>query len=128
VSEGGRRGRRRSSSSLLIIKWRDIPAQVTASAAGHKHSQVLDERFQHAIDRAAAVAGLTETQAYVGEWQREVHPLEGDAATAAARLVDELHVTYDHDHLERLVRSGGVATDLSTTDELSSRPTTGHDT
>lgn len=104
----GRRGRRRGGAELIVISWRDIPAQVTATADGEKYSHVLDDRFQHAIDRAAAVAGLTETQAYVGEWRREPHALVGDPATAAAQLVRQTHIEYDRARLEELVRAGGV--------------------
>ena len=99
---------RRGVPELIVISWRDIPAQVTATAHGVKETQVLDDRFQHAIDRAAAVAGLTETQAYVGEWHREPRPLEGEPAKAVTNLAAELDAAYDRQRLESLVASGGI--------------------
>ena len=53
-----RRGR--GGPGLTTIYWRDIPAQVTATTEdGGKEQVLMHDRFQVAIDRAAAVAGLT---------------------------------------------------------------------
>ena len=111
----GRRGRRRGASELIVISWRDIPAQVTGSAAGVKETKVLHDRFQHAIDRAAAVAGLTATQAYVGEWRRTSRPLDGDPAEAVAEVAAEIEASFDRDRLEAHVRAGGLDPDSSPT-------------
>ena len=102
------RGRRRGAAQLVVISWRDIPAQVTAQAEGIKETRVLEDRFQHAIDRAAAVAGLTETQAYVGEWRRVTDTLSEDPVAAVEAAARQLHADYDRERLEALVRSGGV--------------------
>ena len=59
MSPGGRR-RRGPGPGIVTIYWRDIPAQVTATDAdGQTEKVLLEPRFQHAIDRAAHVAGLT---------------------------------------------------------------------
>ena len=84
-------------------------AQVTASAAGTTSKVLLEPRFQHAIDRAAAVAGLTDTQSYVGEWRREPHALEGDPAVAADEVANQIHTDYDRQRLEALVQAGGLS-------------------
>ena len=105
---GGRRSAR-NVDQVVVISWRDIPAQVTATQGGHKETVVLHHRFQAAIDRAATVAGLTSTQAYVAEWRRDVRPLRGPAAQAAADLAAELELTYDRPRLEALVWAGGLA-------------------
>ena len=68
------RRRRSSTDEVVTIYWRDIPAQTTASIGGESQKVLLADRFQHAIDRAAGVAGLTETSAYVGEWRRVATP------------------------------------------------------
>ncbi len=102
--------RRAKSNELTVIYWRDIPAQVTANAGGRSHKQLLEPRFQVAIDRAATVAGLTETSAYVAEWRRESYPLDAESAgdRAAAETATRLSVEYDRDRLEALVATGGV--------------------
>jgi hypothetical protein len=102
--------RRGNSNSITTIYWRDIPAQITASAAGVTEKALLDPRFQHAIDRAAAVADLTETEAYIAQWRRVSSPLDQDpkqAAESAAARIDE---DYPRHRLEQLVAQGGAET------------------
>ena len=103
------RRRRNSGPEVVTIYWRDIPAQVNASDASGKHQAMLSPRFQHAIDRAAGVAGLTDTDSYVQQWRRVSQPLEGDAAIAADEIAARLEDTYDRDRLEDLVANGGEA-------------------
>ena len=50
-----------ADARLVTIYWRDIPAQVTAQRGRSREKALLDARFQDAIDRAAIVAGLTDT-------------------------------------------------------------------
>ena len=101
--------RRRRKSELIVISWRDIPAQVTAESGDQREKVLLSDRFQHAIDRAATVAGLTETSAYVQELRRHPAPLSGDQETDLVALVKSLEERYDSDALESLVRNGGLA-------------------
>ncbi len=96
------------SAQLVTIYWRDIPAQVTAQNGRRREKALLDARFQHAIDRAATVAGLTSTDDYVAEWRREARPCEGDAATTVAAEAARIDEAFPTDRLERLVRSGGL--------------------
>lgn len=104
--------RRRGRAELVTtIYWRDIPAQVTASAGGVTEKALLEPRFQHAIDRAAGVAHLTETSAYVAQWRKTTTPLTTDPATAAAEEAARLNDAYPRDRLERLVAAGGLDAD-----------------
>ncbi len=116
------RARRRTSSQpgLTVIYWIDIPAQVSARVGGKTEKVLLSDRFQHAIDRAAAVAEKTETQAYVAEWRRVDRQLADtptgdsasqtppDPATQAATVAAEIEAAYPRDRLEALVKAGGV--------------------
>ncbi len=99
--------RRSKASALTVIYWRDIPAQVTATHEGANHKALLAPRFQHAIDRAATVAGLTETHAYVGEWRQEKSALADDPAVACQQKADQIEQDFDRDRLEALVAGGG---------------------
>ncbi len=96
---------------MVVIYWRDIPAQVTATNDGQTVKRLLEPRFQHAIDRAAAVAGLTETSAYVAQWRRQASALgPGDSADETAeQTAADLEQTFNRDRLEALVRAGGDA-------------------
>ncbi len=102
--------RRARVNELTVIYWRDIPAQVTASVGGRIHKELLEPRFQVAIDRAATVAGLTETSAYVAQWRRVSQPLDPTAAgeQAATDAAATINTDYHRDRLEGLVATGGV--------------------
>ena len=95
-------------ASLVTIYWRDIPAQVTAQRGRSREKALLDARFQDAIDRAAIVAGLTNTDSYLAEWRRVAARCNGDMAATVAAEVARLEDAYPGDRLERLIRAGGV--------------------
>ncbi len=103
-----RRRRRGGTPGIIVISWRDIPAQVTVEADGQKHTHLLHARFQHAIDRAAMVADLTDTNSYVQEWTRAVVPFEGDGEAAAAAEAERIDSDFDRDKLEAFVTNGGL--------------------
>ena len=96
------------AAQLVPIYWRDIPAQVTAQQGRSREKALLDARFQHAIDRAAMVAGMDDTDSYVAQWRRETVECLADLAPAVAVEAARLDESYPDDRLERLVRSGGV--------------------
>ena len=98
------------SSSLTVVYWRDIPAQVIARGQGRGRiaRKPLSDRFQEAIDRAAMRAGLADSDAYLAAWRRG-DPVPGggepeaDADALARRLEDE----FTDDRLAVLVAAGG---------------------
>ena len=75
----------RRGNELVVISWRDIPAQVNARSGDEKHQVVLPRRFQKAIDDAAMVAGKKTASEYVGEWRRRASTIpEGSEVNTAA--------------------------------------------
>ena len=101
--------RRSRTPGITTIYWRDIPAQITATAAnGHNEKIMLHPRFQHAIDRAAHVAGLTETHKYIEQWRRVTTTVPGDAVAAAQSAADGIHSEFHRHRLEDLVSNGGL--------------------
>ena len=104
--------RRRGTPSINTISWRDIPAQLTARGGDEQSKVLLHARFQHAIDRAAAVAGLTSTDDYVREWRTVATPLgEGDVSAQLDQLCAEIENDYPRDRLEAIVANGGLDPD-----------------
>lgn len=94
---------------MVVISWRDIPAQVTATGVDADVKAMLPARFQKAIDKAAKVAGKTDHRSYIGEWRRSTQPLVGDDPQVAVdALVTELDERYDRETLLALVRQGGL--------------------
>ncbi|MDX1542085.1 MAG: virulence factor [Geminicoccaceae bacterium] len=95
-------------ASLVLVCWRDIPAQVIAKAGRRTAKRQLSERFEMAIDRAAMRSGMRGTDAYLGEWRRVDGGACGDDLEAAveeraARLEQE----FTDDLLKDMVASGG---------------------
>lgn len=95
-------------AQLIIVYWRDIPAQVIVKAGRQNAKRQLSERFEKAIDRAAMRADLKDTDSYLAEWRRAEpvacgDDLEAEAETAARRLEED----YPADRLRDLVSAGG---------------------
>ena len=99
----------RRGSELVVISWRDIPAQVNARAGAEKHQVVLPRRFQRAIDDAAMVAGKKTASEYVGEWRRTALaiPADGGLDTAAQAEAQRLDDLFPRERLQRFVAYGG---------------------
>ena len=57
-------------ASLIVISWRDIPAQVIVKRGREAAKVQLSQRFQEAVDRAAMRAGKGSSDAYLADWQR----------------------------------------------------------
>jgi Virulence factor len=96
-------------AELIVVSWRDIPAQVLVKAGRRTARRPLGDRFQEAIDRAAMRAGLRDTDAYLGEWRRVAagscdDDLEAEVELAAARL----DADYPPERLRALVTNGGL--------------------
>jgi hypothetical protein len=98
-------------ADLLIVYWRDIPAQVIVKKGRISAKRQLTERFEKAIDRAAMRAQLRDTDSYLGEWRRADpvpcgEDLEAEAAAAAERLETE----WTEERLAKAVANGGRET------------------
>ena len=95
-------------AELTVIRWRDIPAQVTATEGAATARRELPERFQKAIDAAAMKAGLIESDAYLEGWRRETRPCGEELEAEVEAEAERLEAAYDREALLRLTRSGGL--------------------
>ena len=98
-------------ASLIIISWRDIPAQVIVKRGRETAKVQLSQRFQEAVDRAAMRAGKGSSDAYLADWKRSPpracgEDLEAEAAAEAARI----EARYSDADLERMIRAKGLET------------------
>src|ERR1700728_3422071 len=96
-------------ASLIVISWRDIPAQVIVKRGRETAKVQLSQRFQEAVDRAAMRAGKGSSDAYLADWARSAprpcgENLQAEAAAEAARL----EAMFSDEDLERLVRAKGL--------------------
>jgi Virulence factor len=98
-------------ANLIIISWRDIPAQVIVKRGRETAKVQLSQRFQEAVDRAAMRAGKGSSDAYLADWKRSdpaacADDLEAEAAAAAARI----EASFTDEQLEVLIRAKGLLT------------------
>jgi len=95
-------------ANMIIVYWRDIPAQVVISAGRKKAKRQLSERFQEAIDLAAMRSKAHETDIYLEEWRRSPPTECGDDLEAEAdRVADELEKQFNNEDLDMIATNGG---------------------
>ena len=99
-------------ANLIILYWRDIPAQVIAERGrGRKREQVkieLQRRFSVAIDAAAMRDGADSADNYLTEWRRSAPAECGEDLNAEARyLAAKIEAEYTAKKIRLLVENGG---------------------
>ncbi len=102
----------RGSNEVIVIMWRDIPAQVNAQAGRERKQVQLSDKFQRAIDRAKRKAHIYTADEDIAQWRRISLPLVGDLAEAAQREADRLDGEYTRERLGRLAFAGGYEADV----------------
>lgn len=97
-------------ADVVIVYWRDIPAQVIVGKGRRAAKVQLPERFEQAIDRAAMKIGAEDTDAYLAEWRKAApFSVDGDdreVADAQAAKIDE---EYDRERIKALIANDGWA-------------------
>lgn len=95
---------------VIIVYWRDIPAQVIVGKGRSASKVQLPERFEQAIDRCAMKIGAKDADAYLAEWRKAAaYPLEGEPAEIAAAEAARLDAEYTTDRLKTLIAADGHA-------------------
>ena len=95
-------------ADLIVVCWRDIPAQVIVKKGRQSAKRELPLRFTEAIDMAAMRTGASGTDDYLAEWRRaEPKPVGDDLEAEADRAVAEIDQAYDRPRLVALVQNGG---------------------
>ena len=102
----------RANRELIVIYWRDIPAQVNAQEGRDRHQVVLGGKFQRAIDRAKRKAKIYTADEEVAQWRRESRPITGDLAIEAQTAADAIEREYRRDRLGLLAYYGGWEADV----------------
>lgn len=101
-------------TKLIVISWRDIPAQVVVKQGRDSAKVQLSHRFQEAIDRAAMRAGKGSSDAYLADWKRsEPRPCGNDLDAEASAEAARLEAAYSDADLEQLIRSKGLRPDVA---------------
>ncbi len=97
-------------AQLVIVYWRDIPAQVIVGKGRKAQKIQLSERFEQAIDRCAMRVGAKDAEAYLAEW-RKASPVEvaGSDEDVAKTTAERLEAEYDAGRLKALIARDGWA-------------------
>jgi hypothetical protein len=95
-------------ASLIVISWRDIPAQVIAKRGRETVKVQLTARFQEAVDRAAMRAGKGSSDAYLADWRRTPRECGNELQAEAAAEAVRLEARYTDEDLERVIRAKGI--------------------
>ncbi len=96
---------------LIVVSWRDIPAQVIVGKGRKAAKRPLSERFEQAIDRCAMKVGAKDDDAYLAEWRKsEPVEREGDPEEIAAAEAARLEAEHDAERLKALIANEGWAT------------------
>jgi hypothetical protein len=82
-------------ATVQVLYWHDIPVQVRASAGRERRSVSLSDRFQEAVDKAAMIVGVIDSDDYTDLYAwGEPQEREGSPEEAARALAAELEQQY----------------------------------
>ena len=96
-----------SRREVVVIMWRDIPAQVNGQSGRDRHQVPLAAKFQRAIDRAKRKARIVTAHDDVTQWHRVSTPCTGDPAAEAAEVARRLNAEYSVERLGTIAFNGG---------------------
>ncbi|MGQ0610331.1 MAG: virulence factor [Paracoccaceae bacterium] len=95
-------------AEVIVVYWRDIPAQVIVGKGRRAAKVQLPERFEQAIDRCAMKIGAKDADAYLAEWRKaEPYEVEGEQDEVARAEAARLEATYDTQRIKALINSDG---------------------
>lgn len=96
-------------AKLIVISWRDIPAQVVVKKGRETGKVQLSHRFQEAVDRAAMRAGKSSSTDYLADWVRsEPRECSNDMQAEADAEAARIEARYTDDDLLRIIRAHGI--------------------
>ena len=95
---------------VIVVFWRDIPAQVIVGKGRAASKVKLTERFEQAIDRCAMKVGARDADAYLAEWRKAApYAVDGDQAEVAASEAARIEAEFDTARLKTLIETDGWA-------------------
>ncbi|MCC2690793.1 MAG: hypothetical protein K0S21_3596 [Rhizobiaceae bacterium] len=95
-------------ADLIILYWRDIPAQVIVRQGRRNAKRELPLRFTEAIDMCAMRTGAGGTDDYLAEWRKaDPVPVGDDLEAEAQEAADRLDREFTRERLVALVKAGG---------------------
>ena len=110
-------------AKLILISWRDVPAQVLVKAGRETAKVQLSHHFQEAVDRAAMRAGKASSGDYLADWKRSDPRACGDDLQAEANAeAARIEAQYSDEDLLRIIRAHGVDENLAAATPAAASP------
>ena len=95
-------------ADLIVVYWRDIPAQVIVKKGRQNAKRELSLRFTEAIDMCAMRNDARDADSYLADWRKAAPvPVSDDLEDEADKAAAALEAAYDRQRLVALVKSGG---------------------
>ena len=95
-------------ADLVIVYWRDIPAQIIVKKGRNAAKRELPLRFTEAIDMCAMKVGARDSDAYLAEWRRGAPAaVSDDLEQEADKALAAIEADYTRERLVALVNAGG---------------------
>lgn len=95
-------------ADLIVVYWRDIPAQIIVKKGRQNAKRELPMRFIQAIDACAMKVGAKSASNYLDDWRKaDPIPVGDDIDAEADKAVTDLDTRYDKAKLIALVNSSG---------------------
>jgi hypothetical protein len=95
-------------ADVVIVFWRDIPAQVIVGKGRRGAKVQLPERFEQAIDRCAMKIDAKDADTYLAEWRKAPsYAVEGEQMDVATAEAARLDATYDKEKIKSLIANDG---------------------
>src|SRR5690625_2968039 len=95
---------------MIVVYWRDIPAQVSVGKGRGAAKIQLPELFEQAIDRCAMKIGAKGDDSYMAEWRKvDLGEATGDPAEAAAEMAAKLEQEFDRERIKQMIANDGWA-------------------
>jgi Virulence factor len=95
-------------ADLIIVYWRDIPAQVIVKKGRTNAKRELSLRFTEAIDMCAMRTGAGDTDAYLAEWRKaDPVPVSDELEAEADKAQAAIEAEFTKEKLVALVKAGG---------------------
>ncbi len=92
---------------MVVIYWRDIPAQVTAQAGRSREKVLLPGKFQRAIARAKRKANIYTAHEDIAQWRRVSRPCSNDLTVEASAEAARIDASWTEAALGKLAYVGG---------------------
>ena len=94
------------ANHVVVIMWRDIPAQVNAQAGRQRVQVPLSDKFERAIDMAKRKGKIVTAHEDVAQWHRVTLPCGDDLAAGANAEAARLEVEFPKDRLGKIAFRG----------------------